>query len=86
MFDRFFVQTFPLFFFFGPKKMQQTLNQEQPENEIRRRHFGMHYDKDTKKKKKTKTEKTKKMMMRSLSSSSSNGNCCHVIVCEKKLR
>ena len=29
MFDRFFVQTFPLFFFYwGPKKTTKTLNQE----------------------------------------------------------
>ena len=47
MFDRFFVQTFPLFFLFiGPEENNKTLNQEQPENEIRRRHFGMHYDKE----------------------------------------
>ena len=60
MFDRFFVQTFPLFFLLLARRItQQTLNQEQPENEIRRRHFGMHYDKDTKKKKKSKDREDK---------------------------
>ena len=60
MFDRFFVQTFPLFFFLlGPEENDENPKSRTPENEIRRRRFGMHCDKEEEEEEEEKEDKDK---------------------------
>ena len=45
MFEDFLCKLFPSFFFIGRRKLKNPKSRAQ-ENEIRRRHFGMHYYKE----------------------------------------